>query len=81
MEFAENAELKQLLKETIKYLYLALSKFQKAIEEHTERSSKTVGELNAKNETNKYLKQGLVDRAVTRDLRLGHRHTNKRIRR
>lgn len=53
-----------------KNLYLALSKFQKEIEEHTENSS-SLWRLNAKNETNKYLKQGLVDRAVTRDLDWG----------
>lgn len=60
---------KTVLKEN-KNLYLALSKFQKAIEEHTKKSSK-LWRANAKNETNKYLKQGLVDRAVTRDLDWG----------
>ena len=40
-----------------KNLYIALSKFQK--------------EINAQNETEKYLKQGLLDRAVTRDLNWG----------
>lgn len=53
-----------------KNLYLQLSKFQKEIEEHTEKSN-SLWRLNAKNETNKYLKQGLVDRAVTRDLDWG----------
>ncbi len=53
-----------------KNLYLALSKFQKEIEEHTKKSN-TIWRINAKNETDKYLKQGLVDRAVTRDLDWG----------
>ena len=53
-----------------KNLYLALSKFQKEIEEHTEKVN-GIWRLNAKNETSKYLKQGLVDRAVTRDLDWG----------
>jgi len=51
-------------------LYLALSKFQKDIEEHTIKCNQ-IWRLNAKNETDKYLKQGLVDRAVTRDLDWG----------
>lgn len=53
-----------------KNLYFALSKFQKQIEEHTKKVNK-VWRTNAKNETDKYLKQGLVDRAVTRDLDWG----------
>ena len=53
-----------------KNLYLALSKFQNEIERHTQESNK-LWRLNAKNETAKYLKQGLVDRAVTRDLNWG----------
>ena len=60
---------KTVLKDN-KNLYLALSKFQKEIEEHTQKSNK-IWRLNAKNETDKYLKQGLVDRAVTRDLDWG----------
>ena len=60
---------KTILKEN-KNLYLALSKFQKEIEEHTKKSNK-IWRANAKNETSKYLKQGLVDRAVTRDLDWG----------
>ena len=60
---------KTVLKDN-KNLYLALSKFQKEIEEHTKKSNK-LWRLNAKNETDKYLKQGLVDRAVTRDLDWG----------
>ena len=53
-----------------KNLYLALSKFQKDIEEYVAKNN-TLWRINAKNETNKYLKQGLVDRAVTRDLDWG----------
>lgn len=53
-----------------KNLYLALSKFQKDIEEYVKKNA-TLWRANAKNETNKYLKQGLVDRAVTRDLDWG----------
>ena len=53
-----------------KNLYLALSKFQKDIEEYVAKNN-TLWRVNAKNETNKYLKQGLVDRAVTRDLDWG----------
>lgn len=53
-----------------KNLYFALSKFQKEIEEHTENVNHE-WRVNAKNETAKYLKEGLVDRAVTRDLDWG----------
>lgn len=53
-----------------KNLYFALSKFQKIIEENTEKNKNT-WRLNARNETEKYLKQGLIDRAVTRDLTWG----------
>ena len=53
-----------------KNLYFALSKFQKVIEENTEKH-KASWRLNARNETEKYLKQGLIDRAVTRDLTWG----------
>lgn len=60
---------KTVLKDN-KNLYLALSKFQKEIEEHTNKTN-VLWRLNAKNETAKYLKQGLVDRAVTRDLDWG----------
>ena len=60
---------KTVLKDN-KNLYLKLSAFQKEIEEHTEKSN-SIWRLNAKNETSKYLKQGLVDRAVTRDLDWG----------
>ena len=60
---------KTVLKDN-KNLYLALSKFQDLIAKHTEESNK-LWRANAKNETSKYLKQGLVDRAVTRDLDWG----------
>ena len=53
-----------------KVLYLALSKFQKQIEKHTKEVNSS-WRINARNETDKYLKQGLVDRAVTRDLNWG----------
>ncbi len=53
-----------------KVLYLALSKFQKQIEAHTEKVNHE-WRINAKNETAKYLKQGLVDRAITRNLDWG----------
>ncbi len=53
-----------------KNLYIALSKFQKEIEEHTKKV-KGKWRINAQNETEKYLKQGLLDRAVTRDLNWG----------
>ena len=49
---------------------MALSKFQKQIEDHTEKV-KNSWRINAQNETLKYLKQGLLDRAVTRDLNWG----------
>ena len=53
-----------------KNLYFALSKFQKEIEKNTEKC-KNFWRVNARNETEKYLKQGLLDRAVTRDLDWG----------
>ena len=53
-----------------KNLYLALSKFQDEIQEYV-NFHKNLWRLNAKNETEKYLKQGLLDRAVTRDLDWG----------
>lgn len=53
-----------------KNLYFALSKFQDKIQEHT-KNNKMFWRTNAQNETEKYLKQGLVDRAVTRDLTWG----------
>lgn len=53
-----------------KNLYFALSKFQDEIQAHTDRC-KNFWRVNAQNETGKYLKQGLIDRAVTRDLDWG----------
>ena len=53
-----------------KNLYIKLSAFQKQIEEHTAKVNHE-WRINAQNETNKYLKQGLLDRAVTRDLTWG----------
>ncbi len=60
---------KTILKDN-KNLYLELSKFQKEIEKYVDENN-TIWRVNAKNETAKYLKQGLVDRAVTRDLDWG----------
>ncbi len=60
----------KIIEKENKVLYLALSKFQKAIEEQTEKV-KSHWRINAQNETIKYLKQGLLDRAVTRDLTWG----------
>ncbi|MBE5820002.1 MAG: methionine--tRNA ligase [Clostridiales bacterium] len=53
-----------------KNLYIALSKFQKEIEANTNKC-KNFWRVNARNETEKYIKQGLLDRAVTRDLDWG----------
>lgn len=53
-----------------KTLYLALSKFQKEIQSNTDKN-KNLWRVNAINETEKYLKQGLIDRAVTRDIDWG----------
>lgn len=53
-----------------KVLYLSLSKFQKQIEEHTKNVNHE-WRINAQNETSKYLKQGLKDRAITRNLDWG----------
>ena len=53
-----------------KNLYIALSKFQENIQEYAEKNKKN-WRTNAQNETEKYLKQGLIDRAVTRDLNWG----------
>lgn len=53
-----------------KILYLKLPVFQKQIEEHTAKVNGT-WRVNAQNETAKYLKQGLVERAVTRDIDWG----------
>ena len=60
----------KLEKKNNKVLYLKLSAFQKEIEEHTKEVENS-WRINARNETWKYLKQGLQDRAVTRDLDWG----------
>jgi len=52
------------------HLYLALSKFQKELEEYAE-NNQDKWRIASKNETQKYLKEGLKDRAVTRDLDWG----------
>lgn len=52
------------------HLYLALSKLQKQIEEYAEARQEN-WRIASKNETEKYLKEGLKDRAVTRDLSWG----------
>ena len=51
-------------------LYFALSKFEKPLKAHFERS-KQYWRKNTVNETEKFLKEGLQDRAVTRDLNWG----------
>ena len=53
-----------------KNLYFALSKFQEEIQKNTDKC-KNFWRVNAKNETEKYLREGLKDRAVTRDLDWG----------
>ena len=53
-----------------KNLYIELSKLQPQIEEYL-RTVKQNWRKNAQNETEKYLKEGLRDRAVTRDLSWG----------
>ena len=52
------------------HLYLALSKLQKQIEQYT-KEKKENWRIASINETEKYLKEGLKDRAVTRDLSWG----------
>ncbi|MBQ8444253.1 MAG: methionine--tRNA ligase [Clostridia bacterium] len=53
-----------------KNLYIALSKLQPEIQELVEKN-KSNWRPNAQNETDKYLKEGLRDRAITRDLEWG----------
>ena len=53
-----------------KNLYLSLTKLQKDIEEYVSKNSKN-WRINSQNETKKYLKEGLIDRAVTRDIDWG----------
>ena len=55
---------------TTKQLYFALSKFEEEISKHLEKS-KTNWRLNAVNNTERYIKEGLKDRAISRDLSLG----------
>lgn len=53
-----------------KNLYIALSKMQGEIEEFVKKN-KDKWRVNAQNETEKYLREGLKDRAITRDLSWG----------
>lgn len=53
-----------------KQLYFALSKFQKVVENYF-TSNKKGWRLNAVNNTARYLKEGLQDRAISRDLTWG----------
>ena len=53
-----------------KNIYFALSKFQDDIQKNTDKC-KSMWRINAQNETLKYLREGLKDRAVTRDLDWG----------
>lgn len=52
------------------HLYIALSKFQKQIEQYVKEKQNN-WRIASINETEKYLKEGLKDRAVTRDLAWG----------
>ncbi len=52
------------------HLYLALSKFQDKIEQYAKENQMN-WRIASRNETEKYLKEGLKDRAVTRDLSWG----------
>ncbi len=52
------------------HLYIALSKLQKQIEQYV-KENKNNWRISSINETEKYLKEGLKDRAVTRDLSWG----------
>lgn len=52
------------------HLYIALSKFQSQIEQYVKEKQKN-WRVASINETEKYLKEGLKDRAVTRDLSWG----------
>jgi methionyl-tRNA synthetase len=53
-----------------KNLYIALSKLQPKIEEYVNKN-KDKWRINAQNETDKYLREGLKDRAISRDLNWG----------
>jgi methionyl-tRNA synthetase len=58
------------VKKDNKNLYIALSKMQPEIEEYVAKN-KSNWRVNAQNETEKYLREGLRDRAITRDLTWG----------
>lgn len=60
---------KTVMKEN-KNLYIALSKLQPEIEAYV-AENKHKWRINAQNETEKYLREGLRDRAITRDLNWG----------
>ena len=60
----------QTIQKDNKNLYFDLPKFQKQIVEYLKANSQT-WRINAINETKKYLEQGLIERAVTRDLDWG----------
>lgn len=60
----------KVIEKNNKNLYISLSKLQPKIEEYYNKNS-SKWRKNAQNETLKYLKQGLIDRAVTRDLEWG----------
>ena len=51
-------------------MYLALSKLQKQIEKYVGKNEKN-WRIASRNETEKFLKEGLIDRVVTRDLPYG----------
>lgn len=53
-----------------KQLYFALSKFENIIRNNMEKS-KEYWKVNSVNNTERYLKEGLCDRAISRDLSLG----------
>nr|WP_319001993.1 class I tRNA ligase family protein [Clostridium tagluense] len=53
-----------------KHLYFQLSKFEGEIRKHL-KSSKENWRINVVNNTERYLNEGLKDRAISRDLSLG----------
>ena len=61
---------KQVIEKNNKNLYIALPKLQPFVEKYY-NENKNAWRKNGQNETLKYLKQGLIDRAVTRDLEWG----------
>lgn len=60
----------KVIEKTNKNLYITLSNLQAIIEEYYGKYNQ-YWRKNSQNETLKYLKQGLIDRAVTRDLEWG----------